>query len=585
MALSNPTEIARETLRQLALKRQQPTPEHYRRTYAEVAGLPPEAEHPALQKLVEAATQGARSRVEQQRLEGRLEELAAAQDWPGWVGSVTEALAAAVPSATLTQPWADMVRELVRQWDLRQVGWTSAKKREALERVLINFGSDPLRLNEKLAGLLRTWSDNLAPTDDLVGEPLAGETAVEADTPLGEVWAAWQALFRQTLELGVVGRLEHVPELQEEARALAVRIGDIRDVRALQALEAQTKKFWIKLELQNESEQTLILGLQRLLRLLVDNIAELVVDDGWLQGQVEVIHAIVEHPLDGRQLQKMEQSLSELIFKQGNLKQSLVDARATFKQLVATFVDRLGVVADVAGDYHDKIGVYADEIRGTDDLATLGHLVEQLMEDTHSMQLDMLRSRDEMRSARQEAEAAEARILALETELESVSQQVKTDQLTGALNRRGLDEAFVEELSRADREKAPLTVALLDLDNFKRVNDQLGHQGGDAALTHLSSVVRDVLRPTDKVARYGGEEFVILLPNTAAEEAVTVMNRVQRELTRRFFLHNNERLLITFSCGVATYRPGDDADTVLARADAAMYQAKLAGKNRVLVAE
>ncbi|PJF46268.1 MAG: GGDEF domain-containing protein, partial [Candidatus Thermofonsia Clade 3 bacterium] len=158
----------------------------------------------------------------------------------------------------------------------------------------------------------------------------------------------------------------------------------------------------------------------------------------------------------------------------------------------------------------------------------------------------------------------------------------RSDQLTGALNRRGMEEAFARELSRVARLGSPLSVALLDIDHFKRLNDHLGHQAGDRALVHLAQVVRSLLRPTDSLARYGGEEFLILLPNTAAEEAERVLQRVQRELTRQFFLHNNQRMLITFSAGVVELMPGEDRDSVIARADAAMYRAKASGRNRVV---
>jgi diguanylate cyclase (GGDEF)-like protein len=166
-----------------------------------------------------------------------------------------------------------------------------------------------------------------------------------------------------------------------------------------------------------------------------------------------------------------------------------------------------------------------------------------------------------------------------------LSQQALQDQLTGALNRRGVQEVFAAELSRSERGEQSLCVALLDLDNFKRLNDAFGHQAGDSALQHLVGVVRESVRPTDWVARYGGEEFLILLPCEPIERAVAVMERVQDELMQRPFAIHGERMLITFSAGVALHRPGESADEVVARADAAMYRAKLAGKNRVLAAD
>ena len=101
---------------------------------------------------------------------------------------------------------------------------------------------------------------------------------------------------------------------------------------------------------------------------------------------------------------------------------------------------------------------------------------------------------------------------------------------------------------------------------------------------HLTGVVRQALRPSDVLARFGGEEFVVLLPHTPIGEAVNVMVRLQRELTRHFFMHNHERVLITFSAGVAQRSAGESRDGMIKRADAALYEAKRTGKNRVVPA-
>jgi diguanylate cyclase len=196
----------------------------------------------------------------------------------------------------------------------------------------------------------------------------------------------------------------------------------------------------------------------------------------------------------------------------------------------------------------------------------------------------MIRSHDELVAARQQVEAAEARIRQLEAELEQVSDLVYQDYLTGALNRRGLEDAFAREFARSERHGTPLSIALLDVDHFKRLNDTYGHQAGDQALRHLAQVIKAILRPSDTVARYGGEEFVILFPDTTLEEAVKIMTRLQRELTKRFFLHDNQRILITFSAGVAQREGPESADSLLSRADEALYRAKQAGRNRVFAA-
>lgn len=191
-------------------------------------------------------------------------------------------------------------------------------------------------------------------------------------------------------------------------------------------------------------------------------------------------------------------------------------------------------------------------------------------------------TRDELQLMRAKAKKAEQEMSQLHVELDRASAQARHDALTGALNRRGLDDALSREVANAVRKRAALCVALLDLDNFKKLNDQLGHEGGDAALVHLAEVARQTIRPQDSLARYGGEEFVIVLPDTTLDAGIAVLKRLQRELTTRYFLRGNDRVLITFSAGVAQLSEGEDTADALKRADVAMYSAKRTGKNRVL---
>jgi diguanylate cyclase len=317
----------------------------------------------------------------------------------------------------------------------------------------------------------------------------------------------------------------------------------------------------------------------------VNNIGELVEDDRWVSGQLARVAEVINHPLTQERIGLAERSFKEVIHKQSMLKHGLREAKSTFKRLIGVFVERLSEMSTSASGYHERIEGYASRLEQADELSDLQNIVADLVSDTRSMQVDMMRARDEILEARKQAEHAEERVRQLEAELETVSEQVREDQLTGTLNRRGLEDAMQREIARAQRKHTPLTIAILDLDNFKKLNDTYGHQAGDDALVHLANVVRKTLRPTDTVARFGGEEFVIVLAETELNAAVEVMRRLQRELTRRFFLHGNERLLITFSAGVAQLNANETPDAVIARADKAMYQAKLQGKNRVVMAQ
>ncbi|MCA9506675.1 MAG: GGDEF domain-containing protein, partial [Myxococcales bacterium] len=185
---------------------------------------------------------------------------------------------------------------------------------------------------------------------------------------------------------------------------------------------------------------------------------------------------------------------------------------------------------------------------------------------------------------RNQVDLANAEIARLQSDLLHTSEMVRHDPLTGVLNRKGLDEALQREIASARRRSSSLCIGLLDVDNFKRINDSHGHRVGDAALRHLADVIRDTLRPQDILGRFGGEEFIVILPNTSAEDAVIAMQRLQRALTNQYFLTAGERLLITFSAGVARLGPDEDAEAAIDRADKAMYRAKKAGRNRVLMA-
>jgi diguanylate cyclase len=323
-------------------------------------------------------------------------------------------------------------------------------------------------------------------------------------------------------------------------------------------------------------------GLTLLLQLLLDNVADLTENDRWLRAQLDRLRQLVRAPVDAGAFAEAQEHMRQVIHRQGALKQSLADAKQALKELLSTFVDRLAAMSAHTGDFEAKVAGYADRIARTDDIASLSKLVHDLASDTRGMHAGIVSAREDLDAAKQRADAYADRVRALESELERVTGLMREDQLTEVLNRRGLEEAFLAESARSERSGEPLSVAMLDLDNFKLLNDRLGHQAGDSALVHLVTVIREVVRPTDVIGRYGGEEFVILLPGSDVASAEAVIVRVQRALTRRFFMHNNERLLIAFSAGLAQTRPAERWDTVLDRTDRALYEAKRLGKNRVV---
>ncbi len=169
---------------------------------------------------------------------------------------------------------------------------------------------------------------------------------------------------------------------------------------------------------------------------------------------------------------------------------------------------------------------------------------------------------------------------ALRKNLEKEKSLARTDHLTGALNRRSFFDLAEYELKRSRRYSQPFTVAYIDLDNFKGVNDRLGHSAGDELLVNVVATIKNNIRSTDMLSRFGGDEFVVLLPETPGEAAGPFLNKLHASLTETMRSHNWP---VTFSIGAVTYSsPPRSVDDFICQADELMYRAKHSGKNQLL---
>lgn len=352
--------------------------------------------------------------------------------------------------------------------------------------------------------------------------------------------------------------------------------GDVLSIKAMLANLGHRISFVA--EEQAEIKKTLL----KLLHLIVDNIGQLGMDEGWLKGQTDALKEAATPPLTLRRLDDVERRLKEVLFKQAEARGRAEEAQAELRRMLAAFLERLSRVTEASGTLQRKMEDSVRQIEQARTLEEIAPVLREVIGATRDMAGESSRVNEELTAMRSKTEAAEAELVRLHRELDRVSAQARHDALTGALNRQGLEEALNREVSVMRRRESPFCVALLDIDNFKRLNDSKGHATGDAALAHLATVARECLRPQDSLARYGGEEFVILMPDTLLEQGIQAMTRVQRELTKRFFLAGNEKILITFSAGVAQLAVSESGAEAIRRADHAMYLAKRAGKNRVL---
>ncbi|MCM8595870.1 diguanylate cyclase [Accumulibacter sp.] len=506
----NPLEIARETLRQLALRKLAPTPANYQTFYNEVARLPNVAGFPEA-SLRQLADQLAAKASAKEAGVARLRAAIGARSWSG----VCEAIVALViPDRATLEP---------------------------VEQAAPPAGEPaaPAELTSNLLERLRRLVEILLPALGKEDEWLSG----------------------------------HAQRLLEALRGPQV---DVPGVLVLLSSFSQ------RLSLAAEEQEEIRLCLLRLLHLIIENIGALSLDEGCVQGQIDSLARAVLPPLTLRRLDDVERRLQDVIARQRQARDRTLEAQEAMRSMLAAFISHLATISQSSTDFQSTLESSARQIEEARTIEDLAPLLRRVIDATRDMAEETATAREQLDALQARVVETDRQLVELHQQLQHASASARHDPLTDVLNRRGLDEALAREIASVRRKEAPLSLSLLDVDDFSQINNRLGHATGDSALIHLVTVVRHCMRPVDTLARYGGEEFVILMPDTTLDDGIAAMKRLQRELTRSFFLSGNERLLITFSAGVAQLTAEESGEDALRRADQAMYLAKRAGKNRVM---
>lgn len=421
----------------------------------------------------------------------------------------------------------------------------------------------------------------------LVGYGGFAPATMEGETPAAPTPVAAPALTTEFF--GQIARLVEYarPAFGDDDERFTVQTDALIKALRQPSVDAVAVKLMLgnysdRLSFTAEDQAEIKKALLGLLHLVFENIAELSIDEHWLKGQIDALMDAAQPPLSLRRLDDVGLRLKDVIFKQKEAKGRMLQAQEEMRQMLAAFIERLSELTQSTGSFGGQLEESARAIETAKSIEEIAPVLKDVVSATRAMSEHSRASSTELEAMRAHARQTEAELAKLHQELDRVSEQARHDPLTGALNRKGLDEAVEKEMSIMRRKEQSLCVALLDIDNFKKLNDSLGHDTGDQALKHLATVARECMRPQDALARYGGEEFVILLPDTVLENGIEAMTRLQRELTKRFFLAGTEKILITFSAGVAQVAEGESAFDAMKRADQGMYLAKRSGKNRVV---
>ncbi len=550
-------QLAKGALRRLAMERLEPTPENYARAYRHESGDTTPPENPdalalLLERLLRGVERGGRS-------------------------------------------------------------WTVARRKDGVQRVIAGARRDPKKLQQRLGQLIASWEDDQPAADVDLTAPTATAAPLAAPiAPIAPIAAAAVNPPPVTAIAATEPTPPEAPVAEPVADANATRAVNallatlraslpddetnrdlVRDLDALRhdwaaagpidVLADRTERLCSGVDRVVQHRHHLFAQLHKLCGELTASLADFAEDGSWVAGQCTAMRTKLDEGLSARGVRQVSDMLHHARARHVEVKGEREKARDALKLLIQQMLAELGELGSKTGNFHASVGRYAEVIEEADSLESLTGVVREMVAESRAVQSLVQQTQERLQEEHSKAMEMSERVSRLEDEMRRLSDEVSTDQLTQVSNRRGLLAAFEVELARLKREGGDLSIGLLDIDNFKRLNDELGHSAGDEALKSLASVVSRTLRPTDRVARYGGEEFVVLLPTTAVAEGQQILTRLQRSLSGGLFMHKDENVFVTFSAGVTAYRMEERIEQALERADQALYEAKRTGKNRTCI--
>jgi diguanylate cyclase len=527
-------QIAKATLTRLAQSRLEPTPENYARAWVEVGGAAPRPKEAAPAPQIDDGAQ-----------------------------------------------WVQLVDQLLRGLEHGGRDWTLARKKESIKHVFASSGNHALRLRERLIGLVAAWQKD--GQSDGPAALLGDESPVPTDAaPVADAWPQLATSFEQTLLVALPHDDANAAAVTRELTAQAQRW---RGVGADTALAAEVEATCAQARRVFLQRHHLVDELGKLVRALGEGLTDLAEDESWARGQAVAMHASLsgEGPGEGlsvRGVRAAADMLTQTRLQQQRLRGERDRARSALRALVESLSSELQALGGQTGRFSEELVRCTDDLEHADSREQMSSVLHQMLTASRSVQTEVADASARISASRAQADDLNTRVRELEGELQRLSEEVSTDALTQVANRRGLAQAFDIESARSRREGTPLAIGLIDIDNFKKLNDSLGHGAGDVALKTLAAQVRSALRPMDHVARFGGEEFVVLLPGTSLAAAQETLTRVQRSLSMSLFMHEGREVFVTFSAGVTVWRHDEPLGSTLERADSALYEAKRAGKNR-----
>ncbi len=323
--------------------------------------------------------------------------------------------------------------------------------------------------------------------------------------------------------------------------------------------------------------------LKEIITIFVDNMNVFLQLDESIKEKVNILEEKVKELNSVDEAEKFKKVLKEVFFKLEFIKNSVEKEKEELKNIIFLMTDTLKSFIGEGDDFSRHLDSFIEQLKSTDDLNEIKKIKFEIIKATMLIKDKTELMKKELSEANEKMVESQKRLKELEAELDSAKEKALYDGLTGVYNRASFNDRIKTEVEKAKRTGRTLCVMMLDLDHFKKINDNYGHQTGDMVLKILTTQAKKVVRNIDFIARYGGEEFVILLPEITKERALEIAERVRSKIEKTKLIYNKKTFKVTISIGMTFQIEGDSVESLIERADKALYEAKRTGRNKVVL--
>ncbi len=320
-----------------------------------------------------------------------------------------------------------------------------------------------------------------------------------------------------------------------------------------------------------------------IIEIFIDNLKDFFETDELLKQKIRNLKEDLKNLETLENIERFKQEVKDLFVKLGVIERILEEEKKELKNIILLLAENLKEFIGSSDEYAKNLDILIKKIQETDDILEIKKIKTTILKTTIIIKEKTNQLKEKLYKADEMLKLAQEKMKKLEREMAKAKEKALYDGLTGVYNRAVFNDRIIKEVKKAKREKRKLSFLMIDIDNFKYINDTYGHQTGDMVLKILANQIKKVMRDFDFLARYGGEEFAVILTDTGIEIAKKVADRIRKKIENTKILYKKEKVPVTVSIGCTELKEDDNDKTLIERADRALYEAKNSGKNKVVV--